>query len=68
MSTPEEPVFRVVRGTPTPEELAAIVGVLWSRRFSAAPADPPAPSGWRASARPRAGRMPAPGRGAWNAR
>jgi Acyl-CoA carboxylase epsilon subunit len=66
----EEPVFRVVRGTPTPEELAAIVGVLWSRRqtaAAAASAPAPLPSRWRASAAPRAERLPRPGRGAWSA-
>ena len=63
----EDPLFRVVRGTPTPEELAAIVGVLWSRRQTAALTTAPAaaPSRWRASAMPRAGRLPAPGVGAW---
>ncbi len=65
----EEPTFRVVRGAPTPEELAAIVGVLWSRRQAAAAANSaPAPlsSRWRASAAPRPGRLPRPGRGAWS--
>ncbi len=65
----EEPMFRIVRGTPTSEELAAIVGVLWSRRQAAALVAAPAavPSRWRASAAPRAGRLPAPGIGAWRA-
>jgi Acyl-CoA carboxylase epsilon subunit len=67
----EEPTFRVVRGTPTPEELAAIVGVLWSRRHAAAAAatsaPAPLPSRWRASAAPRPGRLPRPGPGAWSA-
>jgi hypothetical protein len=68
----EEPMFRVVRGTPTAEELAAIVGVLWSRRqaalAAAAAATPtPSPSRWRASVAPRSGRLPRPGRGAWSA-
>jgi hypothetical protein len=60
-------MFRVVRGTPTPEELVAIVGVLWSRRQAAALVVAPAtaPSRWRASAAPRAGRLPHPGVGAW---
>jgi Acyl-CoA carboxylase epsilon subunit len=67
----EEPVFRVVRGAPTPDELAAIVGVLWSRRQAAAAAagattPAPPPSRWRASAAPRPGRLPRPGRGAWS--
>lgn len=50
----EEPLFRVVRGTPTAEEVAAIVGVLLSRRGAAPdPAPDPAPvSRWRLSARP----------------
>ncbi len=68
----EEPMFRIVRGAPTPEELAAIVGVLWSRRQAAAAAAAanaaaaPLPSRWRASAAPRHGRLPRPGRGAWS--
>jgi hypothetical protein len=70
----EEPTFHVVRGAPTDEELAAIVGVLWSRRQAALAALAAAavggsarqrPSRWRASAAPRAGRLPAPGPGAW---
>ncbi|MGI5247249.1 acyl-CoA carboxylase subunit epsilon [Dactylosporangium sp. CA-139066] len=47
----EEPLFRVVRGTPSAEEVAAIVGAL----FSLAPAPPvaAAPSSrWARSARP----------------
>lgn len=63
----ELPVFRVVRGTPTPEELAALVGVVWSRRAAAAVAPVPAGSRWRASALPRAGRLPRPAPGAWSA-
>jgi hypothetical protein len=70
----ERPDLRVVRGAPTPEELAAIVGVLWSRRAGAvatagAGAGPAAPVGavsrWRASALPHPGGLPRPGRGAW---
>lgn len=68
----DEPFFEIVSGSPTPEELAAIVGVLWARRQAAAAAAsgfrPPVPvSKWRASAAPRSGRLPAPGRGAWAA-
>lgn len=64
----EGPDLRVVRGAPTPEELAAIVGVLWSRRAPAVAAAPPpvAVSRWRASALPHPGGLPRPGRGAWN--
>lgn len=62
----EEPTFRVVRGTPTPEELAAIVGVLSQRsRATLAPSAPPPPSRWRESGLPP---VPArPGPGAWRA-
>ncbi|HEY7175885.1 MAG TPA: acyl-CoA carboxylase subunit epsilon [Micromonosporaceae bacterium] len=69
----DEPLFRVVRGAPTAEELAALVGVLWARRqaalaaAAAAGAQSAAPrSRWRASAAPGPGRMPVPGRGAWS--
>jgi hypothetical protein len=59
------PAFRVVRGTPTAEELAALVGVLFSRR-AAEPAEPPRPvSRWRASALPNIPLRPGPG--AWRA-
>lgn len=47
----EEPLFKVVRGTPTAEEVAAIVGVLFSRPAAAAVAPQPV-SRWRQSARP----------------
>ncbi|HEY2794095.1 MAG TPA: acyl-CoA carboxylase subunit epsilon [Micromonosporaceae bacterium] len=62
------PDIRVVRGEPSPEELAAIVGVLWARRAARVEATAPAPavSRWRASAAPRAGRLPRPGPGAWS--
>jgi hypothetical protein len=61
------PAFRVTRGAPTAEELAALVGVLFSRlsRRAEAPAPPVAPSRWRASALP--GASPRPGPGAWRA-
>jgi acyl-CoA carboxylase epsilon subunit-like protein len=63
--------FRIVRGVPTDEELAAIVGVLLLRA-----AAPPAPdagrtNAWVASARPAYaypdGRPSRPGRSAWRA-
>jgi len=52
----EEPLVRVVRGTPTPEEVAALVGVLLSR-FTTANAKTSRPSmdAWVRSARPYAG-------------
>jgi hypothetical protein len=56
--------FRVVRGTPTPEELAALVGVLMGRRPTA-PAPRPLPSRWRRSALPNTPLRA--GRGAWKA-
>jgi hypothetical protein len=59
------PAFRVVRGTPTAEELAALVGVLWGRRAGAVTAPAPVPSRWRASALPAAGLRHGPG--AWRA-
>lgn len=60
------PAFRVVRGTPTAEELAALVGVLFSRR-AAGPAEPSrtTPSRWHASALPSVPLRPGPG--AWRA-
>jgi hypothetical protein len=61
------PAFRVVRGTPTAEELAALVGVLFSRRVAAQPAESAGPmaSRWRASALPDIPLRPGPG--AWRA-
>ncbi|WP_327011433.1 acyl-CoA carboxylase subunit epsilon [Dactylosporangium sp. NBC_01737] len=48
----EEALFKVVRGTPTAEEVAAIVGVLFSRPAAAAAPAPAPVSRWRQSARP----------------
>jgi len=51
----EEPLFKVVEGTPTAEEIAAIVGVLLPRlRAVPATVPAPAPSRWRRSALPGA--------------
>ncbi|SCL18982.1 Acyl-CoA carboxylase epsilon subunit [Micromonospora rhizosphaerae] len=62
----EEPLVRVVRGVPTAEELAALVGAIVLRsRPTAAPA-PVAVSTWARSARP-AGATPVAGPGAWRA-
>jgi hypothetical protein len=48
-----EPLFRVVRGTPTDVELAALSVVLAARmrRGAEPPAPPPGPSAWAVSAR-----------------
>jgi hypothetical protein len=62
----EQPFFAVVRGTPTAEELAALVGALVQRsRATAAPAAPVDRSRWRDSGLPRS--APRPGPGAWRA-
>ncbi|RKN43604.1 acyl-CoA carboxylase subunit epsilon [Micromonospora endolithica] len=62
----EEPLFRVVRGVPTAEELAALVGVVTLRSRPAAGPAPVPTSAWARSARP-AGAAPAAGPGAWRA-
>jgi hypothetical protein len=65
VSERDEPV-RVVRGNPTAEEVAALVGVLMSpRRTWTAPDGPAAPSRWRASGLPAGEHRPGPG--AWRA-
>ena len=62
---PVRPVLRVVRGNPTPEQLAALVAVVASRGSAAEP-EPAVPSRWASRA---AGlRRPlTPGPGAWRA-
>jgi hypothetical protein len=59
--------FRIVRGTPTPEELAALVGVLALRPVAVD--DTPAPvSRWALAARPTLrSSVGRPGRDAWKA-
>jgi hypothetical protein len=47
-------MFRVIHGTPTAEELAALVGAVLSRTRPTTPA-PPAVSRWARSARPGGG-------------
>jgi hypothetical protein len=60
------PALRVLRGTPTPAELAALVGVLLRRSgVRPAPDAEPAPSRWRASTLPGAPLRVGPG--AWRA-
>jgi Acyl-CoA carboxylase epsilon subunit len=58
-----QPLIRVVRGTPTPEELAALVGVLVRHARPAAAQQPVAASLWAASGRPGFARRP----GSWRA-
>jgi hypothetical protein len=61
--------LRVVRGIPTDEELAALVGVLLLRGQSTVEEEPVPPSRWVVSARPgyahRDGRPVRPGARAW---
>lgn len=61
----EEPLFRVVRGVPTAEELAALVGAIVVRSRPAAAPAPTAVSAWARSARPAAAFAAGPG--AWRA-
>jgi hypothetical protein len=64
----EDALFRVVRGTLTPEELAALVGAIVTRSRPAAPTPPPTVPAWVRSARPgtvSASGMPVPGVDAW---
>jgi hypothetical protein len=52
----EEPLLRVVSGTPTPEEVAALVGLLVSRSTTAnTTSSPPSVDAWVRSARPHVG-------------
>ncbi|WP_027644515.1 acyl-CoA carboxylase subunit epsilon [Salinispora oceanensis] len=48
----EEPLFRVVHGTPTAEELAALVGAIVVHPRPATPPAPPTISAWARGARP----------------
>ncbi len=58
------PLFSVVSGSPTEEELAALVVVLAGRQVRSGPPPPAPPSGW--SAYWRTVRAPVqPGPGAW---
>ena len=64
MTQPDEPLFSVVKGSPTEEELAALVAVLALRVGAAAPVAGPRESGW--SAYWRSVRAPVqPGPAAW---
>ena len=63
--------IRIVRGVPTDEELAAIVGVLFASRTAGSPAASVSMSRWSRSARPgyaeRDGRLTRPSADAWHA-
>lgn len=48
----DEPLLRVVRGSPTPEELAALVSVVRGRSRAGMPGAAPVVSAWARSARP----------------
>ncbi len=62
---PPRPLLTVLRGEPTPEQLAALVAVVSSRAVTAAAdAAPPTPSPW---ARPVLRRPLSPAAGAWRA-
>jgi hypothetical protein len=63
---PARPLLRVVRGNPSPEELAALIAVVSARGSATAEPEPAVPSRWASRA---AGlRRPlSPGRGAWRA-
>lgn len=61
--------WRIVRGTPTAEELAALVGAVLTRTRPVSDSElgRPAESRWARSARPAGNAMPRPGSGAWRA-
>jgi hypothetical protein len=42
--SPNRPLLRIVRGDPTPDELAALVAVMTARMAATAADEPPAPS------------------------
>ncbi|MFE0589429.1 acyl-CoA carboxylase subunit epsilon [Micromonospora echinospora] len=60
----DEPQFRVVRGVPTAEELAALVGAILVRTRPAFTPAPATPSTWARSGRPGTA-IPVAGPGAW---
>ena len=65
MSDENQPIFSVVKGSPTDDELAAVIAVLTTLQATGgAGGEIPRPSGWSAywrSVRP----VVAPGPGAW---
>lgn len=64
---PGRPALRIVRGTPTPEELAVVTALVVTASGGSAPEPQPAPRGrWNDPARAHV-LMPQPGPGAWAA-
>ena len=61
---PMRPLLTVVRGEPTPEQLAALIAVLSARAGAGNGGEPPVPSLW---ARPQLRGPLSPGPGAWRA-
>ncbi|MEU5160618.1 acyl-CoA carboxylase epsilon subunit [Streptomyces sp. NPDC020875] len=62
-------MIKIVRGNPTPEELAAALAVVRARALGAAPgteAPGPAASEWAAPARLVRAPLPPPSPGAWS--
>ncbi|SCL36037.1 Acyl-CoA carboxylase epsilon subunit [Micromonospora pallida] len=60
----DEPLFRVVRGVPTTEELAALVGAILVRSRPATVPSPAGSSTWGRSGRPGSA-FPTAGPDAW---
>jgi hypothetical protein len=60
-------VIKVERGSPTPEELAAVVALVQARAAAAesGPDGPPGPGAWSDPARNVPTPLPRPGAGAW---
>ncbi|MFJ2112604.1 MULTISPECIES: acyl-CoA carboxylase subunit epsilon [unclassified Streptomyces] len=60
-------MIKVVRGNPTPEELAAALAVVQARAAAAAAPEPApaAPAGWSSPTRIARRPVPAPGPRAW---
>jgi hypothetical protein len=63
---PSQPLLRVVKGDPSPEELAALIAVITARTGGGEAVEDPAPSSWADRSR---GLRPTltPGVGAWRA-
>ena len=64
---PQPPLLRVVRGQPSPEELAALVAVVAAAAGAPSEASPAQPRRWGAPATLVRAPLPTPGPGAWKA-